>query len=395
MKKSILVIFTILITLSNWSQGINFENGTLTEAKEKAKKENKLIFIDAYTTWCGPCKWMATTVFKNDTVGKFYNDKFISIKINMEAGEGIEFAKKYNVRCYPNLLIINSNGEIIHRQGGGLKPQAFINFAEIALSGKNSYSYYSQNFEKEKNNLSFLKEYIDYLGHTCLPMDEQINAYFNQIDSTKYSERENWNMILNYSNSIDSKTFKYLITHQTEFTSKYTQDSVDMKISTVIQKNAHKFIYQNPINDSELNNYLSKIENLKIKQSKTAIFAIKLDLLIKKGDWVNYEKELISNGDELLTKNQYNSVAWNLYEKSNNVELLNKASNWMKILTDNYSNDNNYAELDTYACILFKLKKKEEALKIAEKAIEKAKKMGLKESQYEETSELINKIKSL
>ena len=395
MKKSILVGFTIMFTFCIWSQGINFENGSFNDVKEKAKNENKLIFVDAYTTWCGPCKWMASTVFKNDTVGKFYNEKFVSIKINMEAGEGIEFAKKYNVRCYPNLLILNSNGEIIHRQGGGLKPNAFINFAEIALSGKNTYSYFSQSYENQKNNLSFLKEYIDYLGHTCLPMDDQINTYFNQIDSTKYSERENWNMILNHSNSIDSKTFKYLISHQNEFASKYTQDSVDIKIKSVIQKSAHKFIYQNPIKEAELNNYFTLIENLKIKQSKAAIFTIQLDLFVKKGDWVSYEKELLVNGDGLLTKNQYNAIAWNIYEKSNNIDLLNKAAHWMKVLTESQDNINNYAELDTYACVLFKLKKKNEALKIAEKAIEKAKKMGLKESQYEETTELITKIKSL
>jgi thiol-disulfide isomerase/thioredoxin len=396
MKHYFLSIILICFQLTIWAQGINFEKGNFEELKVKAKKENKLIFVDAYTTWCGPCKWMASTVFTNDTVGKFYNEHFISAKIDMEKGEGIEFAKKYNVRCYPNLIILNGDGEVIHRQGGGLKPQAFIEFATKAMKGEKTFSFYNNAFINGSKDLTFLKEYIDYLGHTCLPMDEQINAYFNYIDSTQYSERNNWNMLLNYANSTESKPFKYLLKHQFEFSSKYTQDSVDMKITHVFQKKAQKYIYANPLKEKELDIYLKQIEDMNLPQSKSIIFAVKLDLFVKKGDWLNYENEILKNGDQLLAINQYNAVAWNLYEKSNNDLALSKAALWMKKLTESQSEStSNYAELDTYACVLYKLKKKEEALKIAEKAIEKAKKMGMKESQYEETLELINKIKLL
>ena len=89
-----------------FGQGMQFETGSFEEIKAKAKKENKLIFLDAYTTWCGPCKWMAKTVFTNDTVAQYYNANFINAKIDMEKGEGIELAKKYAVRCYPNLLMV-------------------------------------------------------------------------------------------------------------------------------------------------------------------------------------------------------------------------------------------------------------------------------------------------
>ena len=393
-----LIFFSIFcIQLNYWAQGINFEKGTFEEVKTKAKQDNKLIFVDAYTSWCGPCKWMAATVFTNDTVGKFFNDKFLSIKMDMEKGEGIEFAKKYNVRCFPNLLILNSEGEVIHRQGGGLKAKAFIQFAEKALKGGNkTYQYYASNLSNQKNNLAFLMEYIDYLGHTCLPIDETISMYFDQIDSVNYTERKNWNMIWNFTNNFNSKSFKYLLNHQNDFAQKYTQDSVDIKINSVIQKTSHKFIHSKPIQENELNNFIKLIENLNIRQSKSAVFLIKLELYIKNEDWGNYEKELISKGDELLNKSQYNATAWNIYEKSSNTELLKKAANWMKNLTDSQpEKSENYAELDTYACVLYKLKNKEEALKIAQKAVEKAKKMGMNESQYQETSELISKINAL
>jgi thiol-disulfide isomerase/thioredoxin len=393
----LLVIFLgIFISQNLFAQGINFEHGSFEELKTKAKKENKLIFVDAYTTWCGPCKWMSSVVFTNDTVGNFYNKQFVSAKIDMEKGEGIEFAKKYNVRCYPNLIILNADGEVIHRLGGGMKPTDFIHFGETALQGAKTFSYYQSNYEKSKTDLTFLKEYIDYLGHTCLPMDEQINSYFSLLDSTNYTEQNNWNMIYDYANSIDSKPFQYLIHHQDAFKKKYTNDSVDLKIISVFKKNANKYLFAKTPNEQELNKYLLDILAIKIPQTPIAAFSIQLNFWVKTNQWERFEKELIEKGDELVHPSSYNEIAWDIYEKSTNEKLLKKAASWMQNLINNQGdNANNYAELDTYASILFKLKQKNEALNIANKAIEKAKKMGMKEEQYEETKELITKINAL
>ena len=108
MLKSIfsLAFLSLSIIAVSQNKDINFEHGTFAEIKAKAKKENKLIFVDAYTTWCGPCKQMAKTVFTNDAVADFYNFSFINAKIDMEKGEGIEIAKQYEVKCYPNLLFM-------------------------------------------------------------------------------------------------------------------------------------------------------------------------------------------------------------------------------------------------------------------------------------------------
>jgi len=90
------------------STGILFFEGTWQEAILKAKKENKLIFLDAYTTWCGPCKAMQKNIFPNEKVGELFNKNFINVKIDMEKGEGIALAKKYNVRAYPTLFFIDA-----------------------------------------------------------------------------------------------------------------------------------------------------------------------------------------------------------------------------------------------------------------------------------------------
>src|SRR3954471_13635384 len=89
------VIFLASAALAQ-NRSIEFDHGTFAELLARAKKENKMIYIDCYTSWCGPCKWMAKNVFTNDTVADFYNNNFVNAKIDMEKGEGIELAQKYD-----------------------------------------------------------------------------------------------------------------------------------------------------------------------------------------------------------------------------------------------------------------------------------------------------------
>ena len=79
-------------------QGITFAGGNWKDMLAKAKAENKVIFMDAYATWCGPCKMMDKNVFAEASVGEFYNEHFVNAQIDMEAGEGIELTELYQVR---------------------------------------------------------------------------------------------------------------------------------------------------------------------------------------------------------------------------------------------------------------------------------------------------------
>lgn len=99
----------------------------------KAKKENKLIFIDAYTVWCRPCIQMAKDVFTLDKVADFYNRNFINVSMDMEKGEGPVLGKKYEVAAYPAFLFINGDGELVHRDGGFMEAPAFISVGKKAL----------------------------------------------------------------------------------------------------------------------------------------------------------------------------------------------------------------------------------------------------------------------
>jgi len=117
--------------------GIEFFHGTWQEALDLAKKEHKLIFMDAYATWCGPCKMMASRTFTQKEVGDFFNKNFINIKMDMEHHpEGRRLSQKYGLRAYPTLYFINPKEEVKHTSVGYLKPNQLIEQGKLALQKK-------------------------------------------------------------------------------------------------------------------------------------------------------------------------------------------------------------------------------------------------------------------
>ena len=117
--------------------GIQFFHGTWEEALAKAKKENKLIFMDAYASWCGPCKMMARNTFTKEEVGDFFNKNFINIKMDMEKHpEGRRLSQKYGLRAYPTLYFINSKEQVKHTSVGYLNPKQLIEQGKMALEKK-------------------------------------------------------------------------------------------------------------------------------------------------------------------------------------------------------------------------------------------------------------------
>lgn len=89
---------------------VKYYDVPLKEALEIAKKEGKLLFIDCSTSTCGPCRMMRKSVFTKKKCSDYINSNFIPLHINMDEGEGIEIAKKYNVGIYPTYLFLNSDG---------------------------------------------------------------------------------------------------------------------------------------------------------------------------------------------------------------------------------------------------------------------------------------------
>lgn len=120
-------------TNSAEEQGIQFYHD-FDEALAEAAKTGKPLFVDAYATWCGPCKWMSAKTFTQQQVGEYYNTHFINVKIDAEKGKGRDFAKKYNIRAYPTLFFISSDGKLIQKSEGALDGVQLLQLGKKILS---------------------------------------------------------------------------------------------------------------------------------------------------------------------------------------------------------------------------------------------------------------------
>ena len=59
------------VALAGFAQGVEFRDISFAGALKAAKAENKTVFMDCYTSWCGPCKMMTNDIFPQEKVGKY------------------------------------------------------------------------------------------------------------------------------------------------------------------------------------------------------------------------------------------------------------------------------------------------------------------------------------
>lgn len=140
MVKSLLLsavaFFSLAYLGSNHAEslGIDFENDiSWQDALDNAKKDDKLLFIDVYTVWCGPCKMLKKYTFNDENAAIFFNENFVNIAYDAEKNEGKKFTSKYPVRGYPTMLLINSEGEIVDQLVGYVDAKTLINFGKRNL----------------------------------------------------------------------------------------------------------------------------------------------------------------------------------------------------------------------------------------------------------------------
>lgn len=113
---------------------INFNyTADLDGAMVRAKKENKSIFIDFYTTWCAPCKLMDQGTFKDDDIATYLNDNCVTLKVNAEKGNGRALRVQYNVAAFPTLIFIDPDGNVVSQKEGSLGIDGFKQFMKAAV----------------------------------------------------------------------------------------------------------------------------------------------------------------------------------------------------------------------------------------------------------------------
>lgn len=229
MKKIILMAFFLLLGIKVFCQGgVNFEHLTFDEALLKARTENKLVFVDCYTSWCGPCAQMMKVIFPQEKVGKFFNQRFISLKVDMEKGEGPELKKRFGVRAYPTFLVIRPDGSLQHRAtGANDDADAFIASIVRGLNPKTSYEYLSKTYETGKISKKDLINYQIALNDSYeKDKSEKIAKELYPRLKTKDMLRKDFWQIIKESD-YDSDYFRFLVDHVDACRKKFGKTEVD------------------------------------------------------------------------------------------------------------------------------------------------------------------------
>lgn len=385
--KKILALFVTLLSLSALAQeGINFEHGAWKETLAKAKKEKKLVMLDAFTSWCGPCKWMAKNIFPMKEVGEFYNKNFVAAKIDMEKGEGIDIAKKYAVMNYPTFLFVDGDGNLVHRICGSREAEAFIKAGKDAMDPKLNYSALEKTFRASADDAKAAQAYFNASSEACMDVETDVTKFLSAQKPAALTSKENYELIMYFINDQSNTAFTYMLGHYSDFTALYSKDDIDNKIKTVYTTSIKKAIRAKDENKlAEIQKAYRAEANApgKFLDSYTNVTKARVSK-----DTSVYFKAIIDFTDNFLMAdaNQLNSNAWDFYEKTDNKAYLLKAESWAK---KSVELNPGYANFDTYASVLFKLGKYPEAKEKASKAIDLGKKGN---EDVKETEQLLEKI---
>lgn len=187
----VVVCFTTLVDAQKNSKGIQFiEKHSLDSALKIAKETNKLVFVDCYTTWCGPCKMLTAQTFPDSALGVFFNKHFVSVKLDMEVPENKEMRKKYEVNVFPTLLFINTSGEIEHNAVGYMLPNDLIEVGKTALDTKRNSASLKRIILSGKYSPNELRAYLEMNMYGAKNID-LLKKYFEiQDPAILFSEKD-------------------------------------------------------------------------------------------------------------------------------------------------------------------------------------------------------------
>lgn len=210
--------------------GIEFFHGTWAEGVAKAKAENKKIFVDFFTEWCGPCLNMALTVFPLPEVGEAYNKDFVCMKIDAEKGEGVDLGRKYGVRSYPSYIFVDpATEEMIHRSGGNKPAQDFINDTKGALNPKLSSIYLQEKYKSGNYDAAFLRDYIRGAKYSGSRNTAGDFAKLLEIGGP-LTDRQNWDVFVECVRGFDNPYIKQISDNYGQFCSLFGREAVDAKL---------------------------------------------------------------------------------------------------------------------------------------------------------------------
>lgn len=427
MKKLVVSILLCSFALSVMAQGIQFREGSWKEILAVAKKENKLVFVDNYTSWCGPCKKMVKEIFPLKEAGDFYNANFICYKLDCEKGDGVEVAKTYQINSFPTYLFVDGNGKLFYRSGGYMPLEKFLAEGKIALeefADKRTVEEWDALYARKKNNAAFVKSYIAKRNRAQLDNADVLDQYVSIEKEKNLLAPEFLNSLLNYNTRINAggNCSKFILANWDNIKN-ITGQKEDI-MAQIFSNNIGRYSYMKAVgakNQALLDAWLevnavlsSKLgknvehENTKLRSQYYAAIGETprfeqlaeqhADILFEEekgclerdaSKYTEYLKGMIADASALASQTpdqlaftlqfaavnessglsfSFRNLAADVARLSTDRELLNKAMTWAMeaiVLFDNFTN------YETLAEVLYKLDYRKEALRQMEKALSK------------------------
>lgn len=227
--KRLLFSIVLLLGISSAMAQTNFRHVSYAEGVAAAKAEGKLVFIDFYTEWCGPCKMMANNIFPQKAVGDYFNEKFVCLKIDAEKGEGVELAKRFEVRAYPTFIVMDANEKVLGtRVGGSGSGEEFIGMIERIVDPEKTPERMKARYDGGERSADLIAAYAGYLIESAREsrqpdqgkIDEankMVNDYFNSLTDEQKVAEENAFIYLQYAESPMDEYGRYMVAHREEF----------------------------------------------------------------------------------------------------------------------------------------------------------------------------------
>ena len=229
---------------------IRFEGGTLEAAKQKAAREGKVLFVDCTAAFCGACRMMEKEVFANPEVAAFFNEHFVSYKLWMDKPEGKAFNKTCEIPAYPTLLFIDEKGNILWKEVGGRKKEAFMELARKAYAREKSDGVRFSEGERDKE---FLLGYLEALGKSNLKQDLQnvFNVLYEEQGSKVLKDKEYWSFFKKYASDRESPIALDFVKNYKRYAKLHGEDAAFWKVRNLYAN----FVCANALFDNDQYGY--------------------------------------------------------------------------------------------------------------------------------------------
>ncbi|MDR6403799.1 MULTISPECIES: thioredoxin fold domain-containing protein [Chryseobacterium] len=332
MKKIIsgLFIFSAIITFAQ--EAIHFQDLPFKDLIAKAKKENKIVFIDAYTSWCGPCKMMEKNIFTKKSVGDYYNSNFVNARFDMEKGEGREIAAKYGVRSYPTYLFLNGDGELVSQNFGYMEESLFISMAQDINSPNNKKGSLKERFANGEKDPEFLINIMKLNSSSDFNFAKNASErYFENKKKTEEFSKDDVGLLLYFLKSTEDKNYKTFAERKTEiikFLPEQTYKEFDnqLKLAKVVEQSIDQ--QNKKINDE----YFMKIAEPLVGKhdAEVKLNQTKLSYYEQNANFPEYEKAALAyyKNSEAFEPNELLKAAWVFSEHVKTPASLKKAAEW-------------------------------------------------------------------